>query len=222
MELTLDHVTKTIGSATIIDNISAHWSSGHAYGLVGYNGSGKTMLMRLISGLIFPTSGSIAIDGALLGKDFEFPPSLGIMIENPGFLESFTGFENLNLLAQIKKSCSQQRIRDTIYGVGLDPDDRRKYRKYSLGMKQRLGIAAAIMERPSLLILDEPTNALDAAGVKMVIDLVRQEKERGALVVLACHEKEYLDEMADVVYTIEHGRFTEECWLSKEGENHES
>lgn len=216
MELTLNHVTKVIRGVTIIDDVSAQWHGGAVYGLRGYNGSGKTMLMRLASGLIFPTKGTVEVDGVVLGKEFEFPQSMGILIENPGFLDSFTGLQNLTLLSEINQVATQEEIRQALATVGLDPDDKRKFKKYSLGMKQRLGIAAAIMEHPDLLILDEPTNALDADGVEMVISLVRREKERGALVILSCHENEYLEQMADTIYTIEHGRFVKEVHCSSE------
>lgn len=209
MELILDHVEKTIRNAKIIDDISAHWHGGRVYGLRGYNGAGKTMLMRLISGLIHPTNGTITVDGVTLGKEMEFPPSVGMLIESPGFLDQFTGFENLRLLAQLKGVASEEAIRSVLETVGLEPGDKRRFRKYSLGMKQRLGIACAVMERPDLVILDEPTNALDSDGVQMVLELVRQERERGALVVLSCHDEGLLRQMSDVIYTMEHGRFVQ-------------
>ena len=180
--------------------------SGAVYGFKGINGSGKTMLMRLISGLIRPTHGEISMNGKILGKDISFPNSIGVFLENPAFLDAYSGFNNLKLLASIKYVASDDDIRNTLLRVGLDPDSNKKYKKYSLGMKQRLGIAAAIMERPEIVILDEPTNSLDEDGVDLVKHIVRNEKERGALVVVSCHDEEILKGMSDEVFLLEQGR----------------
>ena len=185
--------------------------SGRVYGLMGPNGSGKTMLMRLACGLILPSSGSVEIDGKRLGRDMDFPESVGLLIESPAFLPSYTGYKNLELLASIKGRVSAEDLRNALRDVGLEPADKRKYRKYSLGMKQRLGLAAAIMEKPDLLILDEPTNALDREGVKLVPELVKREKKRGALVLLTCHDSALLREMSDTIILIEEGRAVEEA-----------
>ncbi len=181
MKIEVKELTKILSGNKIIDNINITMESGRVYGLCGYNGCEKTMLMRLIAGLITPTSGSVSYDGQILGKKLNFPPSIGILIENPAFLDSRSGFDNLKLLASIKGKADKDKIADTIRRVGLDPDDKKKYRKYSLGMKQRLGIAAAIMESPDLVILDEPTNALDSKGVELTQNLIRKECERGHL-----------------------------------------
>ena len=164
----LPDVVKDIKGKRIIDHVSLQMESGKISGLKGVNGSGKTMLMRLIAGLITPTSGSILINGKRLGKDITFPESIGILIENPAFLDAYSGFDNLKMLASIQKKITDDHIRETLSLVGLDPQDKKKYRKYSLGMKQRLGIAAAVMEEPDIVILDEPTNALDRDGVAML------------------------------------------------------
>ena len=179
--------------------------SGKITGLKGVNGSGKTMLMRLVCGLITPTSGSIVINGKRLGKDITFPESVGILIENPAFLDAYSGFDNLKLLASIKHSVGPEEIRQTIARVGLDPDDKKKYRKYSLGMKQRLGIAAAVMEEPDIIILDEPTNALDSDGVAMLKEILHDQRERGALVLISCHDLPTLQELSDEIYLMESG-----------------
>lgn len=163
------------------------------------------MLMRLIAGLIIPTQGSVAYDKKILGKELDFPPSIGLLIENPSFLDSRSGFDNLKLLASIKGIINDKIITETIRKVGLNPDDNKKYRKYSLGMKQRLGIAAAIMESPDVIILDEPTNALDSSGIVLTKKLIRKECERGALVIMTCHDREILENVCDIIYTIEHG-----------------
>lgn len=210
MLIKINNVSKKIKGAVVVDNVSMKLKSGNVYGLRGINGSGKTMLMRLIAGLIHPTEGAIAMDGKILGKDMEFPESIGILIENPAFLDTYSGFENLKMLSSICELISDKEIKEAIARVGLNPEDKKKYKKYSLGMKQRLGIAAAIMEKPNLLLLDEPTNALDEAGVELLKMIVKEEKERGALVVLSCHDTEILMEMADVIYYLEEGRVVRE------------
>lgn len=204
--LEINHVSKTIKGVQIIDGITMKMDYGEVVGLQGINGSGKTMLMRLITGLIFATDGEIVIDGKVLGKDISFPASVGLLIENPAFLDNYSGFQNLKMLASIKGEIGDETIRETINRVGLNPDDKKKYKKYSLGMKQRLGIAAAIMEKPRMLVLDEPTNALDAEGVELLKKIVREEKERGALVILSCHDLNILKEMSERVYHIESGK----------------
>lgn len=210
MKIEIKELTKVLSGNKVVDNVNITMESGKVYGLCGYNGCGKTMLMRLIAGLIIPTTGSVSYDGKILGKHIGFPPSIGILIENPAFLNSRSGFNNLKLLASIKGKTDEKTIADAIRKVGLDPDDKKKYRKYSLGMKQRLGIAAAIMESPDLIILDEPTNALDSSGVKLTQKLIRQECERGALVIMTCHDKDILENVCDVIYNIENGRIIDE------------
>ena len=172
MEIIVKSATKYIKKALILDDVNIQLTGGKIYGLKGPNGSGKTMLMRLLCGLIRPTSGEVWIDGKKLGKDMDFPESVGLLIENPAFLPNYTGYENLELLAQIRGKIGAEEICQSLLEVGLDPHDPRRYRKYSLGMKQRLGIAAAIMEKPDLLIVDEPTNALDDSGVEQICTMV--------------------------------------------------
>lgn len=206
MNIKISHVSKTIKNNPVIKDISMELQSGAVYGFKGINGSGKTMLMRLISGLIRPTQGEISMNGKILGKDISFPNSIGVFLENPAFLDAYSGFNNLKLLASIKSVASDEDIRNTLLRVGLDPGSNKKYKKYSLGMKQRLGIAAAIMEKPEIVILDEPTNSLDEDGVDLVKHIVRNEKERGALVVVSCHDEEILKGMSDEVFLLEQGR----------------
>ena len=160
-------------------------------------------------GLIIPNSGTINIDGEILGKDISFPRSIGILIENPSFLGNYTGYKNLEMLASIQNRIGEDEIRETLAEVGLDPDDKRTYRKYSLGMKQRLGIAAAIMEKPKLLVLDEPTNALDEAGVEMLKRVVSLAASAGREVLLSSHDGEVLAELADRVYCMRDGAIAE-------------
>ena len=208
MKITVKNVTKYIRKALILDHVSVEFESGKIYGLVGPNGSGKTMLIRLITGLITPTEGEVWIDEKKLGKDMDFPDSVGLLIENPAFLDYYTGYRNLELLAEIKGRIGDAEIRKAIEDVGLDPDDKRKYGKYSLGMKQRLGIAAALMEEPELICLDEPTNALDEGGSAQIRELILREKARGALIVIASHDAALMEDLADEIYTIYDGKVT--------------
>lgn len=219
MTITLNNVTKKIKGNIVADHVNLTLHSGVVYGLCGYNGCGKTMLMRLIAGLILPSEGEILFDGKVLGKEIDFPESMGILIENPAFLGGMSGFENLKLLASMKGIISDDTIMNTIRRVGLDPKDKKKYRKYSLGMKQRLGIASAVMEAPDLVILDEPTNALDANGVEITKKLIAEEKKRGALVIMTCHDREILEGICDIIYTIEHGKITDEKNMQAEEES---
>lgn len=207
-QIEIKNVTKIIKHNTVIDNVSLTVNSGKITGLKGVNGSGKTMLMRLVSGLILPTSGEIIIDGETLGNDITFPRSIGTLIENPAFLDNYSGFQNLKLLASIQEKISDEEIREAIIAVELNPDDKKKFRKYSLGMKQRLGIAAAVMEHPDIIILDEPTNALDSDGVQMVKRILQKEKERGALILISCHDLDVLKELSDVIYLMNVGRLS--------------
>ena len=190
MRLDVSNVTKKIKGKIILDNINLELVSGRIYGFVGENGSGKTMLFRAISGLMRLTSGQVSVDGQVLHKDISVLPGLGIIIENAGLYPELTGFDNLRQLAKINKKIDDEQIKESIIRVGLDPDDKRTFRKYSLGMKQRIIIAQAIMEKPDILMLDEPTNALDENAVNIVRDIIDEERKRGALVLIASHNKE--------------------------------
>lgn len=205
----IDHVSKIIKNSAVVQDVSMVLAAGKIIGLRGINGSGKTMLMRLVAGLIRPTSGTITIDGKLLGKDMDFPNRMGLLIENPAFLDSYSGYENLKLLASIHDTTGTEQIREALLEVGLDPDDKKKYKKYSLGMKQRLGVAAAVFEQPELVILDEPTNALDTDGIELIKQIVRRQKERGALVLISCHDTDILNDLADEIHFLENGILVE-------------
>ena len=199
--------SKEIKGKLILDHVNCSFEPGKVYGLMGVNGSGKTMLMRAIAGLILPSEGSVLIDGHELGHDSSsFPDGTGILIENPSFIDSYTGFKNLKLLASIQKKITDEQIEVALEKVGLDPHDNRKYRKYSLGMKQKLGIAAAVMEMPKIVILDEPLNALDDDGIQRVHKIISELKENGATIIIACHDKEELISMTDIIYKIENGK----------------
>jgi ABC-2 type transport system ATP-binding protein len=150
--------------------------------------------MRIISGLIYPTTGKVLIDGKELGKDISFPEEMGLLIENPVFLDSYTGADNLRLLASLNGTASNEDIMEALGKVGLDYSDKRKYRKYSLGMKQRLGIAATIMEHPGIIVWDEPLNALDTEGVRLFNEIIKEEKEKGTLIIMSCHDEIRLNE----------------------------
>lgn len=204
----LEDYCKSFKSAEVLKNINLTLESGKVIGLKGKNGSGKTMLMRAISGFILPTSGKVYINDKELGRHISFPPSIGILIENPSFISNYTGFKNLKILASIQNRISDDEIRDAIRKVGLDPDDKRTFKKYSLGMKQRLGIAAAIMERPDIVILDEPINALDEAGAGLIKGLLDELKANGSLIIIACHDTEELNYLSDEIYEIYDGEIT--------------
>lgn len=205
MELVVRDISKKLKGKEILSHISLRLSSGHIYGFVGENGSGKTMLFRAISGLMDISEGEIILDGRVLHKDMKVLPNLGIMIENAGLYPELTGFENLNLLAKLNHKIGKNEIRHVIEKVGLDPNDKRKFRKYSLGMKQRIVFAQAVMEKPDILLLDEPTNALDENGVNDIRKIIQEEKQRGALILIASHNKEDIDILSDEVYRIKQG-----------------
>jgi ABC-2 type transport system ATP-binding protein len=206
MEIIMNQVSKKFRHTTVIDEVSLSLHSGNVYGFQGINGSGKTMLMRLISGLIYPTFGAVTINGRQLKGQDNFPKNMGLLIENPAFLNGYSGYKNLELLAYINHKINCDEIRNSMMRVGLDPDEKKKYRKYSLGMKQRLGIACAIMEKPDLIILDEPLNSLDEDGIDKVLRIIQQEKERGALLIIACHDYESLKDMTSEIFRLVAGK----------------
>ena len=205
MNIKISHVSKTIKNNPVIKDISMELQSGAVYGFKGINGSGKTMLMRLISGLIRPSQGEISMNGKILGKDISFPNSIGVFLENPAFLDAYSGFNNLKLLASIKSVASDEDIRNTLLRVGLDPNSDKKYKKYSLGMKQKLGIANAIMGEPDIIVLDEPINALDEASVEQVKKVLVDLRERDHLIIIACHDREELEYLSDEIIEIKDG-----------------
>lgn len=205
MELIVTNISKKIKRNVILSNISLHLKSGNIYGFVGPNASGKTMLFRALSGLMKVDSGEIRLDEKVLKKDIDILPNLGIILENAWLYPEFTGMENLEMLAKVNKKVQREEIENTIRRVGLNPADKRLYRKYSLGMKQRIVIAQAIMEQPDILMLDEPTNALDENGIDKIRHIILEEKERGALILIASHNKEDITLLADQVFYINNG-----------------
>ena len=204
-EIKIEDLSKSIKGALILDKVSITLTSGKIYGLRGKNGSGKTMLMRAMAGLLIPDSGSVIINGKTLHKDISFPESIGILIENPSFLPQYTGFKNLKLLAGLTGNISDDEIRTALDRVGLDPEDKRTYRKYSLGMKQKLGIANAIMGEPDIIILDEPINALDEESVKKIKKVLLEIRDKDKLIIIACHDREELEYLSDIIYEIKDG-----------------
>lgn len=198
---------KSIKSRPILNNVSYNFEYGKIYGIYGHNGSGKTMLLRAIAGLLVPDSGSVVIDGKVLHKDMSFPPSIGIVIENMNLLPQYNAFDNLKILGKIKKTATDEDIKTALERVGLKSD--LKVKKFSLGMKQRMNIAQAVFEKQKIILLDEPTNALDNDGVQLIYKLLKEEKERGALVVITTHHKEDLEEVCDVVLKMTEGELHE-------------
>lgn len=206
-EIIIENSSKTIKNNKILDNVNLTFESGHVYGLVGRNGSGKTMLLRAICGLIFPDSGKVIIDGKQLHKDISFPESCGIIIENTDLLPNFSAFDNLKMLSEIKNTANDNMIKSAIKSVGLDPDSKKKVKTFSLGMKQRLSIAQALFEDPDILLLDEPTNALDEDGVNDVRRILLEQKKKNKLIIIASHNKEDISLLSDTVISVSNGRF---------------
>lgn len=211
MCLIAENIIKNIKGKQILKGINLEMHSGAVYGFCGRNGSGKTMLFRALSGLMRVDSGKIFWKGQELHKDFSVLPSLGIVLEHAGLYPHMTGLENLSYLASFKGLIGEEEMCEALRRVGLEPNDKRSYGKYSMGMKQRLAIAQAVMERPEVIMLDEPTNGLDETGVQEIRTLISQERERGALILLASHNKEDMDMLADHIYRISGGCLTEEA-----------
>lgn len=204
--ITVNNVSLKIKKDMILQDINAEFGDGKIHGIIGRNGSGKTMLMKCICGFIKPTGGEITVAGKKIGVDCDFPESVGVIIETPEFIPSYTGFKNLKLLADIRRKITDEDIRKSIELVGIDPKLKKPVKKYSLGMRQRLGLAQAIMENPDLLILDEPMNGLDKDGVgemrKYLLDL----KEQGKTILIASHSAEDIDVLCDSVVEMDKGR----------------
>lgn len=205
MLIEVQNVYKEIHGRTILKNVDLKLYGGKIYGLQGENGSGKTMFMRSLAGLIYLDGGQIIINNEVLHKDIDFPKSIGVLLENPSFLDGFTGIQNLMMLASLKGIASENSLKKMMHYVGLDPGDKRKYRKYSLGMKQRLGIAAALMENAEIILLDEPFNALDEAGKQQVESRISQMRDINRIIVISCHDRNRLGRIADVIISVNQG-----------------
>lgn len=205
----ISNVSKVFKGTAVVKNVTAHFHRGEIYGIIGRNGSGKSILLKMISGLLKPSSGEIHVNGKKIGTDVDFPEKTGIIIENPAFLPWQDAMDSLMDLARLNRTIGRKEVRESILKVGLDPDSKKKIGKYSLGMKQRLALAQAIMEKPELLILDEPMNGLDNQGVEEIRKLLLELKEDGCTILITSHYKEDIDVLCDHVYEMDAGRCTE-------------
>lgn len=204
----LSNISKYYSKKVILDNISLNLKEGFVYGFTGNNGSGKSLLFKIICGFSKPTKGKIEVNSKTIGDDINFIENSGVLIENPDFIPSLSGFENLEMLAQINKTINDEDIFTALKQLGLDPQNKLKVSKYSLGMKQRLRIAQAIMEKPSILILDEPMNGLDKHGVELVFDLIKKEKEKGTTILLTSHIRDDINILCDEIFNLDEGKLT--------------
>lgn len=204
--IVIKHVTKKFKEDIVLDDINVTMEQGKVYGFAGNNGSGKTVLMKCICGFLPVTSGKIYVNGKVIGTEIDFPENIGVIIETPGFLTNLTGMRNLEILAGMKSRISGEKIREAIKRAGLDPDLKKSVSKYSLGMRQRLGIAQAIMENPDFLILDEPFNGLDKHGVEDIRNLLLELKKQGKTIILASHNSEDIRILCDKVYEMDGGK----------------
>ncbi len=206
MELIVENYVKKLAGNRVLDDVSITFHSGKIYGLRGKNGCGKTMFMRAVSGLIRPTSGRIIIDGKVVHKDMEFPPSIGAMIENPAFFKEYSGRKNLEILSELSGKVDHGEIEDVIEKTGLTENADKLYGRYSLGMKQKLGIAFAILNEPDIILLDEPINALDEQSVEKIKSVLLDLRDKGKLIILACHDREELDYLSDEIFIMKDGK----------------
>ena len=200
----IENATKKFGTQTVLNNVSLTLEDGKIYGFVGQNGCGKTVLFKSICGFIYLDRGTITVDGKVIGKDIDIIKDAGI-IESPGFLPNYSAFKNLKFLTMIKDNIGDEQIKSTLISVGLDPESKKVVGKFSLGMRQRLGIAQAIMENPHILILDEPMNGLDKRGVEDIRKILMDLKKKGKLILLASHNPLDIDILCDCVYELDAG-----------------
>ena len=205
-KIRIENVTKKFGSYAALDGISLSFEKGKIHGMIGRNGSGKTVLFKCICGFLRVDDGAVLVDGKQIGKEIEAPESIGAIIETPGFLPGYSARQNLQLLAGIRRKIGKKEIDEAIRKVGLDPEAKKHVGKYSLGMRQRLGIAQTIMEEPSLLILDEPMNGLDNQGVQEMRQLFLKLKEEGKTILLASHNREDIAALCDTTVEIDRGK----------------
>ncbi|KRU24311.1 ABC transporter ATP-binding protein [Clostridium sporogenes] len=202
----IKEVTKSFKNQTVLQDINLNFEKGKIYGIRGRNGSGKTMLLRVMCGLVIPDSGEVYVNDINITKKKTLPENIGVLIENPGFINYYSGFKNLKILSSIKNKINDKKIHDTLEVLGIDNVCNKKVRTYSLGMRQRLGIAQALMEDPEILLLDEPTNALDNDGIKLLHDILKELKSKGTTIILSSHNKEDLDLLCDTVMEMDCGR----------------
>ncbi len=208
-KIVVKNVFKKFNHQVVLNDINLELTSGHIYGLAGINGSGKTVLMKCICGLSTPTQGCVEIDDKKIGKDIDFPESIGVLIETPGFIEHYSALDNMLSLASIKNKTGKEQVIALLNKVGLDPYEKKRVKKYSLGMRQKLGIAMALLDKPDIVILDEPFNALDKKSVINVKNIILQLKEENRLVIISSHDGSLLEEITDKIYEIEEGTIVE-------------
>ncbi len=207
-KIKIDELNLILSKKMILNNVNIEFEKGKIHGLIGRNGSGKTMLMKCICGFVKPTSGTIFVNGKQIGKDCDFPDNVGIIIETPGFIPYYSGYKNLKLLADLNRKIGSDKIKETMQKVGLDPELKRHVKKYSLGMRQRLGLAQAIMENPDILILDEPMNGLDKDGVADMRKYLLELKKQGKTILIASHSSEDIEILCDTVCEMDKGVLT--------------
>ena len=204
--ITVKNVTMKFKGQVVLNDINIDFEMGKIYGIIGRNGSGKTVLLKCICGLLLPTAGTVTVNDKIIGRDVDFPENTGFIIENPAFLQNYSALKNLKYLASIIGKIDEQTIRTFIKLVGLNPDDKKAVGKYSLGMRQRLGIAQALMENPDIIILDEPMNALDNVGVDEIRQVILKMRDRGKLIIIASHIREDIELLCDNVYEMNAGQ----------------
>lgn len=204
--ITVENLNLTMKKTDILKDVSVTFNEGKIYGLVGHNGCGKTMLMKCICGFVKPTSGKITVNDKVIGRDVDYIENAGIILETPNFIPYYSGLRNLKMLAAIKNNISLQQIMDTMELCGLNPELKRHVKKYSLGMRQRLGLAQALMEKPDILILDESFNGLDHDGVQDMYDILKRFKEEGKIIIISSHSSTDIEVLCDYVYEMENGK----------------
>ncbi len=204
--INFSNYSKIYRKKVVLDNVNLQLERGRTYGIIGRNGSGKTLLLKAICGLINASGGYVEVEGKKIGKDIDFPENIGVIIENPGFIQNKSAYQNLKILAGIRNIITDEKIKETINFVGLDPEDKKPVKKYSLGMKQRLGIAQAIMEEPQILLLDEPMNGLDKKGVEDIRNYILKLKEKGITILITSHNSEDIQLLCDDVYEMDYGK----------------
>ncbi len=211
----IEHLNLTLSKQKILKDINIRLEPGKIYGVVGKNGSGKSMLFKCMCGFLRPQSGTIRINGKLIGKERDFPQDTGILIEAPGFIPYYNGYKNLKLLADLRGKYGREQVENYMRFVGLDPAMKKSVKKYSLGMKQRLGIAQAVMEEPKLIIMDEPMNALDKEGIAEMREFFKKLRTQGRTILLTSHNFEDIQLLCDRVYEMEHGSIKEFPMIEK-------
>lgn len=204
----VEEISKSYKGIQVLNRVSVSFEKGKIHGIIGRNGSGKTVLIKTICGLVQPDEGRVVVNGKVIGKDVDFPENIGVIIEAPGFLPTLSAYKNLDYLASLRGAIGKEEIRNAISTVGLDPDDKKHVGKYSLGMKQRLGLAQAIMENPDILILDEPMNALDRNGVEEIRKLLFGLKDNGKTILIVSHNSDDIHMLCDTVHEMDGGNLT--------------